>query len=804
MKKIYLLFMALFALVTTASAQIEVITSIEPAVTDLSTLQEGDKVVLYCTGRQAWVMESDDLDDNGNNRLYISNNLTIGRSSTNSFIWVIENIAVNTGEDGGYTMKFKSLQDHYIPTFFYDTTQDQWSVWSNCATTADVSQAEDFVVTVTGQADSTFYIIDRESVYFNGQNLGSVAAGVAKFVGWNAPGENSLYSIQPVQTEVRNAFQAHLMCSDALIEGEIPDYEDVTIEATLGDVISAPSIRHYDYERAETFDENGDLVDVTLPYTVEEMPEGDMDFFLYYKPWPIVTITCKGEDGSLLYEPETDTLAVGTVLTPPDVNAKLQTFGYELVKGEESYTLTEDDRQTPVSLEYTFRMTTDRGLPFVPTNVENGQFADDTKYYFIKLRGGYIHMANVSDDDRAVYVHDALDSDSVRYYTWALTGNTEEGFSLYNLGLGASLRAYTAGVADGTQLFMGNDEEIAGAEAPQYVFGISHNGTGYSLNALGEANACLNRFGGTSGTLVKYWNNSSSPADDGSRFVFEEVTADQINAYEILNYSGYLKAEGCVGGYTADQLVDLKAAVEAKDIAAAKAALEALADADTIAFDNSKRYNLISAYQAFRLNHAENTYAMGIKAKVTPEAKDTVNWKSVTAEELNSDLFKWELKTASDSTYTLVNVAANECIAGFRFGGTAVIYNAEDEKALSGSDIFAEGARAPFQMLRIGSGPAAYRFFHSYIAGDGITLCTNPVSPVDQTEGTLTTYNTSNGANANFWFLKPLNEQATGIGGTTVITPEQQKEVIYDLSGRRVQKAEKGIYIINGKKVLVK
>lgn len=802
MKKIYLLFMALFALVTTASAQtqIEVITSVEPAVTDLSTLKEGDRVVLYNTGRLGWVIESDDLNSNGNNKLYLSNNLSFGQSSTSKFIWIIEDIAVNTGEDGGYTMKFKNLQDHYIPTFTYDESLGQWNLWGNCATTADVNEAEDFVVTVTGAADSTFYIIDRESVYFNGQNLGSVATGVANFVGWNAPGENSLYSIQPVQTELKDAFQAHLMCLDALIEGEIPGFEDVTIEGTTDDVISAPSIPYYDYDRATDYDEN----EFTLPYTVEEMPEADLELILYYKPWPIVTITCKDEAGNLLFDSETDTLAVGTVLTPPDVNARLQTFGYVLVKGEESYTLTEDDRQTPLSLEYTYRMTTDRGLPFVPTNVENGQFADDTKYYFIKLRGGYIHMANVSDDDRAIYVHDALDSDSVRYYTWALTGNTEEGFSLYNLGLGASLRAYTSGVADGTQLFMGNDEEIAGAEAPQYVFGISHNGTGYSLNALGEANACLNRFGGTSGTLVKYWNNSASPADDGSRFVFEEVTADQINAYEILNYSGYLKAEGCVGGYTADQLVDLKAAVETKDIAAAKAALEALADADTIAFDRSKRYNLISAYQAFRLNHAENTYAMGIKAKTTPEAKDTVNWKSVTAEELNSDLFKWEFKTASDSTYTLINVAANECIAGFRFGGTAVIYNAEDEKALSGSDIFAEGARAPFQMLRIGSGPAAYRFFHSYIAGDGITLCTNPVSPEDQTEGTLTTYNTSTGANANFWFLKPLDEKATGIGGTTVITPEQQKEVIYDLSGRRVQKAEKGIYIINGKKVLVK
>ncbi len=46
-----------------------------------------------------------------------------------------------------------------------------------------------------------------------------------------------------------------------------------------------------------------------------------------------------------------------------------------------------------------------------------------------------------------------------------------------------------------------------------------------------------------------------------------------------------------------------------------------------------------------------------------------------------------------------------------------------------------------------------------------------------------------------------FNGETTGIEG---VETENNTQAIFDLSGRRVQKAEKGIYIVNGKKVLVK
>ena len=60
--------------------------------------------------------------------------------------------------------------------------------------------------------------------------------------------------------------------------------------------------------------------------------------------------------------------------------------------------------------------------------------------------------------------------------------------------------------------------------------------------------------------------------------------------------------------------------------------------------------------------------------------------------------------------------------------------------------------------------------------------------------------NTSAGSQAVNGF--PFNGTTTGI--EQIEAGADAKNAIYDLSGRRVNKAAKGIYILNGKKVLVK
>ena len=60
------------------------------------------------------------------------------------------------------------------------------------------------------------------------------------------------------------------------------------------------------------------------------------------------------------------------------------------------------------------------------------------------------------------------------------------------------------------------------------------------------------------------------------------------------------------------------------------------------------------------------------------------------------------------------------------------------------------------------------------------------------------------------FLVAPTNAQALrfNFGGTTaiesVVNGINANAAIYDLSGRRVEKATKGIYIVNGKKMIVK
>ena len=52
------------------------------------------------------------------------------------------------------------------------------------------------------------------------------------------------------------------------------------------------------------------------------------------------------------------------------------------------------------------------------------------------------------------------------------------------------------------------------------------------------------------------------------------------------------------------------------------------------------------------------------------------------------------------------------------------------------------------------------------------------------------------------WMDNPAYDPSTGI--SSVMSNNQKEDVIYNLSGQRVQKAQKGIYIVNGKKIAVK
>jgi hypothetical protein len=91
--------------------------------------------------------------------------------------------------------------------------------------------------------------------------------------------------------------------------------------------------------------------------------------------------------------------------------------------------------------------------------------------------------------------------------------------------------------------------------------------------------------------------------------------------------------------------------------------------------------------------------------------------------------------------------------------------------------------------------------------GETLTFGVNIVKPEDETPTDGVTNNTWYKADDfHLYYVRALTEEEkTPTGIVRVETYEDGNQgVIYDLSGRRVEKASRGLYIIDGKKVLIK
>ena len=778
MRKFYFLLVMLCLICGRASAEIEVITSVGEHITSASQLYAGQKVAFFCYGptdptasmygtRNAYVMEDD------YQNLYINKNLTVGSSTSSDYIWTI--LSCEVDNNTAY-ITLQSPKGNYLPNFV-----------SNSGTYYGITcQSIDSIGTMTvtaAESDSIFYISDEAGIYFNGNNTSST--GSAAFVGWGETGSNSNYMIFPLETELTSSFTATLILLDH-DENEVGSTREQTI--ALGSIITAPEIENYSFDYAEDYD-TGESIE--LPDTVDV--EGDVTYVLYYTKWPLVSTMCYDTEGNYLYSID-EYVEKGTTYTPPTLNNI--GFGYELITHDYDNMVIEED--TEVFLYYQASAT--GGLPFTPTTVSDGQFADGTKYYFMKIRSGYIYYNNAAD---TLYVSNTVsDPTLVDNYVWAVTGNITDGFEFYNKALGTTYKMYAPSSDNGAYIGVATDETIAAAEAGTSVFDLAFNmdGTtyGYSLAYSGTANACLNRYGGSTGAYLRFWNSSYSPTDVGSRIVFEELSAEQVEAYKLSTYQAYLNAQDCVGGWTAEQLSGLQSAVSASDLDACATAVAALATADTIAFDASKTYNLISAYGDFAI------YQPGVTYAIYADATDSVRWGAIDATSTTDDSYLWVFTAVSDTAYSITNVAQNAPIASFRFGDYAALVGTAEVEEPESTDICPVGTKADFCIVKSSVAPAAFRLVHNYGASTVTLSAQAGTGDGTATGGSITTYNTTTAGYSNIWRLKAIGEIPTGIDKATIVDENTQNGAVYDLSGRRVNKAAKGIYIMNGKKVLVK
>lgn len=785
MKKIYfcLSFLLTFFGAMTVHAS-DVVTETGSYLTSLDQITEGTKILLYCQGytspeqnreygtRNAFIQEDSEGKCWLNRKDFV-----LGKRSTSAYIWVVEEVSDNGY--GGKRVKFRAQSGNYLSTFS----------GNNAQAVTDIEGGYFNIDPVMEEGDSIFSIGDENGIYLNGQDVGSAGEGRAKCVGWNAAGGNGNYMIYIPTVEDKQTVEIIYNVYDvATGDATIVGYEEAVVENMIpGEELNAPSIEHYDFIRAANADNEEE--DVELPYTVTEEDEGLFMLF-YYECWPLLNVSFVDTEGNALKDPVEKYYRKGSKL-----DALPSFIGYKVSEGSQQYadyTISGDETITIVYEK------DENALPFETTTVVDGKLAPDTKYYRINIRGSkYLKLDNeglgILCESNIVEVNDSS--------LWAFTGNLEEGFKVYSKLFGAEKIVYADNGSNQTELTLQPAEETLEPN----TFDLTNNQNGFAFRLHGTENSWWNDFAGYG--VLKFWEAGAGGTDVGGRLTFEIFTEEMAQAIRFAPYVQYVNAEGCVGGWTAEQLADMKKAVEDKDLDGCKDAVAALEQTETIAFDATKKYVLISALNDYILKQPGKQYALCADADTT-----IMLWKELNAE---SELFQWGFTAATDTTYYMENVAQNKYAAGFRFGSNCPLVH-WSEPAAVGPEVpwtKAEGVPADFELRKSAIVPAAYNLKHTYMVNEEnaatfITLAgfgeTSINDAATATEGTVKTYNTLDPKFNNMWRLKPVGDFTTGISNTIVAAPGQQTETIYDLSGRRVEKAVKGLYIINGKKVLVK
>ncbi|MBQ8277221.1 MAG: MucBP domain-containing protein [Bacteroidaceae bacterium] len=943
MKKIYF-FLSLLLLcfgVTTAQAQSHKVTSIGTPLKDLSTLTAGQQILLFCQGqtdpehyeyqtRYGFVREL------SNNKLGISRKLydkkdptnpsLVGSSLSSAYLWTIQNIVKN--DNGSVSLALQNdSTGRYISTFSGNDTQ------GFTGETADVFTMEAYAEA----GDTIFSIGDANGIYFNGQNIdGRGGMGdPSKMVGWNEKGGNSNYMIFVPEVEIVSSYNVGFMLYDQ--EGNI---NNVSRSVPVGESIAAaPEWAEHDFDAEATEAESG----ITFPLT----PTEDMsEVLLSYTLWPNITINYKDTDNNVLKESVSGRYRPGTEFQAPVFP------GYALQSEEyATYTVgSEDD-----IIDIIYRADATANLPFVPTTIVDGQFADNTEWYTISIRNGnklvnlntttmeveaggeatldaklwafvgdmtngfkiYNKAAgagrilwadnpgegttvmSVATEDATEpntfdlstnanggysfalhgttgYWNDYANAGIVKFYgsadagskleftvyeapfetsnisgtefpadtkwyrmkirdtkniiydaesgqiknvteetaglamLWAFSGDTENGFKIYNYVAGAGKILWGSNEDDPTtnSIFL-STEDAETITAPN-TFNYIPNGNGFTWKLQGGLdNKYVNDIAGRLG----FWQNGNGAGDGGSKVNFIAVSAEEIDAIikaaeeaakaaQRAQYLGYVNAENCVGGWTAEELANLKAHLEAEDFEACAADVEVLPES-SIQFDINKKYVLFNAAKEFLIAQPETTIAMGNNGT-------QVVWKAFDKDE---DAFVWSFEACGDSAVYMKR--GDMYIGSYRWGteNGATLVNWAENTATDGT--FAEGLPAQFIITPSEAYPAAFYFDHYFtylngtnLTGDRVWLNTHKGRiNATETEGKVVTYKIDEEGYGHAWRMKSIEDAGidiTGIGNVNAAEGSNKANEIYDLSGRRVQKAAKGLYIVNGKKVLVK
>ncbi len=165
-------------------------------------------------------------------------------------------------------------------------------------------------------------------------------------------------------------------------------------------------------------------------------------------------------------------------------------------------------------------------FPFEPTTITNGEFAEDTKWYNMRIRSTKYCVTDAYD----LVTYDITKSSPAdqtysSMYCFVKDANVDNGYKMYNRAVGAGASFYDSGA----------NNEIGTFKSEGSTLVVKTNGTsGFVFLLNGSTTTHVNDVNNKLGV----WAHTNSATDGGSTINFEEVSEDDQTAAESLPQPG--------------------------------------------------------------------------------------------------------------------------------------------------------------------------------------------------------------------------------------------------------------------------
>ena len=580
-----------------------------------------------------------------------------------------------------------------------------------------------------------------------------------------------------------------------------------TVRVATGEPIVAPSISHF-----------------TSLTAIDQVATQSTTIPVSYRPWRRIYVDgiTLNADGSLpekgeenyIFSGEEMFVDIDSIITAPDMGA-LYTFNVEQTNlsgmNESDVPLTVTGDNIYEGAFFTFYY--DMNVPFKSTDVAaDGTVPEDATWYILRFRNDKVLTGNLTAEGawnvggvpvQLLILNAGAVIDD--YALWCIRDNGDGTYSLFNKANPGMVLS-----DDGTvPAFV----IATGAEVGVTLTSI---GDGYGLIATQSngTQAYLNDNGGNG--ILYYW----SAADEGSKVTFEEYDPAR---YTFLLGRSALNAINCINGYTEDQVEEIRGIIEEGNVELEQDVEDMVLDLIETPAEELVQHNPSNGYAIISANEIYITRD-NVKYALYLEGDSILSWKEFNQHDPNfyfelgnMETLTTEVSGEDSVVCSIKSITSGKYVDASEWAfqqplGASEEYNAETMRFHLAPAV-AEYSQESGEET-VAAVPAGFyidRWWYSGGNTDGAkvrcTMCMHAGTVDASTEGHIISYNTHGRSYANvfrFWDGGPI--ETVGIGSVTNDdnVNDGQNGAIYDLSGRRVEKAVKGIYIQNGKKVYVK